>query len=63
MVEETVSNPLLPAKGTPERAELIRRIKSDPVAYMKWRLTTLTDEDKDRLLGRLAKTEGIKEDG
>lgn len=58
-----MSNPLLPAKGTPERAELIRRIKSDPVAYMKWRLTTLTDEDKDRLLGRLAKTEGIKEDG
>lgn len=56
-----MTNPLLPPRGSKARKELMKKIKSDPQGYMKWRLGHFTTEDTDRLLAALSRTDGLEE--
>jgi len=49
----------MPQPKTPERQELMARIKKDPLAYAKERLAHMKHSDVEALLSALSKTEGI----
>ena len=57
-----VKNPNLPPKGSPERKELMARIKRDPQAYVEYRIQQLGVEDVDALLKALSMTEGLDDE-